>query len=171
MPDAGQQLCAELLKEVRRRLLGESVPRLKRCLSVLTDEEIWFRPNEQTVSIGNLVLHLCGNARQWILSGLGKEPDIRRRQSEFDEVGPIPTEELVRRVDDVVAGIDRVLSAVTPEQLRQQHRTQGFEETGTAILVHVTEHFSYHVGQITYAIKSRKSVDMGYYAGVDLNQT
>jgi hypothetical protein len=111
-----QQLAAAVVTEVRRRLLAEAVPRLHRCLAMLTEAEIWFRPNAETVSIGNLVLHLCGNARQWILSGLGGLPDQRR------------------------------------------------------ILIHVTEHFSYHVGQITYAVKSRKAVDMGYYAGVDLTR-
>lgn len=170
MADINSDLCAVLVGEVRRYLIGESVPRLKKCLGMLTEEEIWHRPNEQTVSIGNLVLHLCGNARQWILAGLGREPDTRRRQAEFDEPGPIPTPELVREVDDVMAGVERVLATMTADALLGRHRTQGFEETGVGILVHVTEHFSYHVGQITYAIKSRKAVDMAYYGGVDLNR-
>ena len=165
-----QALSAALVAEIRRRLLGESVVRLKQCLAMLTDEEIWHLPNHETVSIGNLVLHLCGNARQWILSGLAKEPDTRRRQVEFDEQGPIPRATLVAMVDEVAEAVSRVLDGVTPELLLRTHRTQGFDETGVAILVHVTEHFSYHVGQITYAIKSRKTVDMGYYKGVDLSK-
>jgi uncharacterized damage-inducible protein DinB len=165
-----QGLCAALVAEIRRRLLGESVVRLKQCLAMLTDEEIWYRPNHETVSIGNLVLHLCGNIRQWILSGLANEPDTRHRQAEFDEPGPIPSAALVVRIDEVAAGVARVLDGVTPELLVRTHAVQGFEETGVAILVHVTEHFSYHVGQITYAIKSRRAVDMGYYKGVDLSK-
>lgn len=161
---------AALLQEVRRRVFQESVPRIKKCLSMLTEEEVWYRPNSQTVSIGNLVLHLCGNARQWVVSGLGNEPDTRVRQAEFDERGPLPTTDLLRKLDATMADVEQVLSRITTEDLLQTHRAQGFEETGVAILIHVTEHLSYHVGQITYAVKSRKGVDVGYYAGMDLNR-
>jgi uncharacterized damage-inducible protein DinB len=169
--DVHTALVGALVTEVRRRVLGELVPRVRKCLALLTQEEIWERPNAQTVSVGNLVLHVCGNARQWMLSALGGEPDVRRRQAEFDEPGPLATDGLLQMLDEIAAGMTRVLDAVTPEQLLQTHRVQGFDETGTAILVHVTEHFSYHVGQIAYAVKSRKAVDLGYYAGVDLSRT
>jgi uncharacterized damage-inducible protein DinB len=166
-----QQLCAALIKEVRRRLIDESVFRLKKCLGMLTESEIWFRPNEHTVSIGNLVLHLCGNLRQWVLSGLAHQPDNRVRRLEFEERGPLPTTDLMERLDAVIREVDHFLPSVTPAMLVQYHRVQGFEESGMAILIHVTEHFSYHVGQITYAVKSRKNIDTGYYDGVDLNKT
>lgn len=71
MPNYPQQFCDALLAETRRRLFGESFPRLKKCLEQLSEEEIWHRPNPHSNSVGNLVLHLCGNARQWIASGLG----------------------------------------------------------------------------------------------------
>jgi uncharacterized damage-inducible protein DinB len=106
-----------------------------------------------------------------MLSGLGGQPDTRRRQSEFDEPGPLPAAVLLSRLDEVVGGVEQVLAQITPAVLAATHRVQGFDETGTAILVHVTEHFSYHVGQITYAVKSRKAVDVGYYRGVDLDRT
>lgn len=169
-PDAAA-LCEILVTEVRRRLIAESMARLKTCLALLSVEEIWFRPNRETVSIGNLVLHLSGNLRQWVLSALGAQPDTRRRQSEFDEPGPLPTAELLSRLEAVMTGVDEVLATVTPEVLCRTHRVQGFDETGLAILLHVTEHFSYHVGQITFAVKSRKAVDVGYYRGVDLGRT
>src|SRR3954451_17097882 len=87
-----------LLAETKRRLFRDSQPRIHRCLGQLTEEEIWFRPNAETVSVGNLVLHLLGNVRQQILSGLCGAPDQRRWQTEFDERGPIPTAELLRRL-------------------------------------------------------------------------
>jgi uncharacterized damage-inducible protein DinB len=170
-PPLDQQLCKAFLDEVRRRLVEESVGRLRKCIAMLSEEEIWFRPNEHTVSIGNLVLHLCGNLRQWVLAGLAHQPDNRVRRLEFEERGPLPTTDLMEQLDAVIRDVDHFLSSVTPAMLVQCHRVQGFEESGMAILIHVTEHFSYHVGQITYAVKSRKNVDTRYYDGVDLNKT
>lgn len=160
-----------LVAEVRRRLLEESVPRVKKCLAELTEREIWLRPNEHSNSVGNLVLHLCGNVRQWVLTGLGGAPDHRFRQAEFDERGPIPTTELLRRLDDVMQGVEAVLEKLTPEQILQPVVVQGFQETGLSILVHVVEHFSYHVGQITYFTKWKKDMDTSYYADEDLDVT
>lgn len=160
-----------LIAETKRRLIREFPPRIHRSLGQLTEGEIWWRPNAETVSVGNLVLHLIGNVRQNILSGLGGAPDGRRRQTEFDEPGPLPAAELLRRLDELMAEVDRVLDGIDPASLLTVRRVQGFEESGLSILVHVVEHFSYHVGQISYFVKSRKAVDLGYYAGVDLNVT
>lgn len=160
-----------LLAETKRRLFRDSQPRIHRCLAQLTEEEIWYRPNAETVSVGNLVLHLLGNVRQQILSGLCGAADGRRRQEEFDEKGPIPADELLRRLDALMAEVDRELDRVDPASLLTVRKVQGYEESGLSILVHVIEHFSYHVGQMTYYVKSRKAVDMGYYAGIDLNVT
>lgn len=161
----------EIIKEVRRRLLEESVPRLKKCLAQLSEAEIWHRPNEETVSVGNLVIHLCGNVRQWLLSGLGKAPDHRKRDDEFTEKGPISTDKLITDLDAVMQKVETLLDNLAPEALVDKHRVQGFDETGIGILMHVVEHFSYHVGQVTYYVKSTKNVDMKYYEGQDLNQT
>lgn len=160
-----------LIAEGKRRLFHDSMPRIRRCLGQLTEEEIWFRPNAETVSVGNLVLHLLGNVRQQILSGLCGAPDRRRRQTEFDETGPIPAEELLRRLDELMAEVDQALDRLDPLSLLTVRKVQGYDESGLSILVHVIEHFSYHVGQMTYFVKSRKAVDLGYYAGVDLNVT
>lgn len=156
--------------EAHRRLVGESLPRLRQCLGLLSEEEVWIRYNDRVNSVGNLVLHLCGNARQWLGSGLAGWPDNRNRDAEFDEQGPIPKEALLRLIDQTEAMITEVLQGLRPEQLTQVHQVQVFKETGIAILVHVVEHFSYHVGQVTYFVKAHLKVDTGYYQGLDLNQ-
>lgn len=161
----------EIIKEVRRRLLEESVPRLKKCLMQLNEDEIWYRPNEETVSVGNLVIHLCGNVRQWLLSGIGKASDHRKRDDEFTEKGPIPTDKLIEDMDALMQEVETLLDNLTPEVHIETHRVQGSDETGIGILMHVVEHFSYHVGQVTYFVKSTKNMDMKYYDGQDLNQT
>ena len=114
------------------------------------------------------MLHLCGNVRQWILAGLGKQEEVRQRQKEFDERGPIPTETLLKMMDDLMEEVEEVLNKVTPETILGVHKAQIFEESGLSILVHVVEHFSYHVGQITYFVKWWKDMDVGYYTEFNL---
>ncbi len=157
-----------LIAETKRRLFDESVPRIKKCVEQLTEPEIWYRPNGHSNSIGNLILHLCGNVRQWIISGLGKAPDHRKRQTEFDERGPVPLPQLLAELDALMAEVDTVLDSLEPADLLQLHPVQVFEESGLSILVHVVEHFSYHTGQITYAVKALKDMDMGYYGQLNL---
>lgn len=152
-----------LITETKRRLFEESVTRLKKCLNQLTEEETWYRPNEHSNSMGNITLHLCGNVRQWILTGLGKQNDNRTRQQEFDERGPISTKALIQKVDNLMLEVEKVLDSITSEMLLEKHKVQVYEETGLSILIHVVEHFSYHVGQITYFVKWCKDIDTKYY--------
>lgn len=165
------QLSSLLLTEVRRRLFDESIPRLEKCLGMMSESEIWHRPNENSNSVGNLVLHLCGNCRQWVISTLGHVPDERQRQQEFDERGPIPTPDLIRMLHTLREELNRVLHTLSPDMLAQTYDVQGYSETGLGILLHVVEHFSYHVGQVTYYVKASKDVDTRYYAGQDLDRT
>lgn len=166
-----QDLHRTLIAEVKRRIITESVPRIKKCLAQLSEEEIWHRPNENVVSVGNLVLHLMGNLRQWVLSGLGGQPDHRQRDREFEQTEPVPTPNLVRQLDTLMREVEDVLDRLTPEDLITVRPVQAYEESGLAILMHVTEHFSYHTGQITYAVKTRKNVDLQYYGEQDLSRT
>ena len=96
--NTAQQLNIEIQREVKRRLLEESTPRIRKCLESLTDEQIWWRPNDESNSIGNLVLHLSGNVRQWIIAGVAGQVDVRKRQEEFDAKGSMPREELLRNL-------------------------------------------------------------------------
>ena len=145
--------------------------RIKKCFDQLSDEEIWKRPNGNLVSMGNLVLHLSGNVRQYILFGLGGNPDKRLRQTEFDHQEIISKETLLEDMDQLMVEVQNVLRDLNPECLTQKYSIQGIDITGFGILMHVVEHFSYHVGQITWYTKLVKDMDMQYYAGKDLNIT
>ncbi|NND05120.1 MAG: DUF1572 family protein [Saprospiraceae bacterium] len=158
-----------LITEVDRRLIQECQKRTLHCLDQLTEEQIWHKPNKHSNSMGNLVLHLCGNIKQWLHATLGNVEDNRQRQAEFDERGPISRDVLKQMVISLMQESARVLHSLTAEDLLKRYRVQGFEESGVAILVHVTEHFSYHVGQLTYYVKAVKDMDMGYYDGQDLD--
>ncbi|MEM9887699.1 MAG: DinB family protein [Bacteroidota bacterium] len=164
-----EQFTELFLCEINRRIFDENFPRMKKCLAQLTEEEIWYRPNKNSNSMGNITLHLCGNLRQWLVAGLGEQKDVRERQKEFDERGPIPTAQLLQEVDIVAVDITEILNKVKSQDLIRDYSVQGFSENGIGILVHVVEHFSYHVGQMTYFVKALKNMDMGYYAGVELD--
>ena len=159
-----------LVAEFERRVLVEGVDRLERCLELLSEEDVWWRPNEASNSAGNLVLHLEGNVRQWILTGLGGQPDERQRSREFAARGPIPKAELLARMRATLGEVKNVLDGLDLTALAAPRQVQGFAENGVSILVHVAEHFSYHVGQVSYLVKAGKGVDLGYYRGVDLER-
>lgn len=167
--DTTLPILEDLKAEVERRIFQESIPRIKQCLAELDTQEIWFKANSNSNSVGNLVLHLCGNARQWIVAGLTDQPDTRDRDSEFNETGPIPNQELVQLLDQTQTAIQATLNQLTTADLFKSYQVQGFQEKGLSILIHVVEHFSYHTGQITYFVKLRKDIDTAYYAGLDLN--
>ncbi|MDW3651581.1 MAG: DinB family protein [Bacteroidia bacterium] len=166
--DSLEQVHSLMIAEVKRRLFKESIPRAKKCLDLLSDEDIWYRPNENSNSVGNLILHLCGNVRQWLISAIGEEADTRQRQLEFDERGPIPTVELISKLDQLQTDAEKVLDQTKPEILIKPYSVQGYSETGLSILIHIVEHFSGHIGQITYFVKARKDISTGYYDGQNL---
>ena len=164
-------LLKEIQNQVKVRLLNESVTKLKECLGQLSEDEVWQRPNENSNSMGNLVLHLCGNVSQWFLSGLGNFEDHRKRQSEFDERGPIPKADLISKVDEVMKEVEVVVNQITIEDLTGVRKVQGYEESGLSIIIHVIEHFSYHVGQMAYFVKAIKDLDLQFYRGQNLDIT
>src|SRR5262245_50712455 len=116
-PSVGQAYLA-----ASRHRLAECVKNIKHCLAQLTDEQVWWRPHDSMNSIVNIVLHLCGNVRQWIICGVGGEPDIRDRPKEFSERSPIPKSELVRRLDEIVGQANAVLANLTDQKLLEPRR-------------------------------------------------
>lgn len=165
-----QAILQNIIEEFKRRIFSESVPRLIKCLGLLTDEEIWLKPNSESNSVGNLVLHLCGNVSQYILSGIGGLEDTRNRSAEFNEKGPIPASELIENMEKVMSQVSKVINHLSVEELIQEVGVQGFRETKLSIIIHVIEHFSYHVGQISYFVKLKKEIDLNYYGGINLNK-
>jgi len=141
------------IQRARELLNGEYLPKIERCLEKLTDEQIWWRSNPETNSIGNLLLHISGNARQWIVCGLGGETDKRVRSAEFNERRIITRDELLFQLRATVVEVDKVLRGFEPARLLDEYRIQGTEVTALAAIFHVTEHFSMHAGQVLYITK------------------
>ena len=157
-----------LLAELEHRICGENIPRIKKCLGMLSQEQIWHKPNAELVSIGNLVLHLHGNARQWILHTLCGIPYQRNRDAEFETQGPLPKEELYQLLDKLDEDIKQSVWSIQEPDLLSVFEVQIFKETGVAVLVHAIEHFSYHTGQIARETKRMLAKDLGFYDDAQL---
>jgi uncharacterized damage-inducible protein DinB len=150
------------LASSQQLLAKQNLPRIVECLQQLSEEEIWWRPNPASNSAGNLVLHLCGNVRQWIISGLGGVDDKRDRDREFAEQGPIPRQALVTQLRRTVRDACRVLAKLSDDSLSRKYGIQGYRVTELDAVFHVAEHFGYHTGQIIYITKLKRAQDLRF---------
>jgi uncharacterized damage-inducible protein DinB len=146
-----------------------NTPRVEKCLAELSESELWQRPNPQSNSVGNLVLHLCGNITQYVLSSLGGQPDYRVRDAEFAAEGGHSKSELLEKLYATVGQAATIIRSASGEEMLRVRTVQGFQMSGIAIAVHVCEHYSYHAGQIAFWTKLLKNKDLGFYAGLNLN--
>jgi uncharacterized damage-inducible protein DinB len=163
MDNSSTEVSRAFLQGARAFLKDEYLPKIERCLAKLSDEHVWWRPNAESNSIGNLLLHLEGNARQWIISGLGRETDRRVRHEEFDERKIIPRVQLQARLKQTVEEVDAVLASLDRDRLLARYQIQGTEVTGLKAIFHVTEHFSMHTGQIILLAKIITATDLQFY--------
>lgn len=148
---------------VARKELRQSSERVCDCLGRLSAEQIWHRDHAIENSIGNLVLHLSGNVRQWILAGVGGQPDNRDRDWEFATRESLPAEVLAERLSGTVAEADGVLADLAPHTLVEKRSIQVYDVTVLHAITHVLTHFAGHVGQIIWATKHVTGQDLGYY--------
>ncbi|MBW3539900.1 MAG: DUF1572 domain-containing protein [Planctomycetes bacterium] len=135
--------------------LAKSADKIRHCVRQLSEQQVWWRPTEPQNSVANLILHLCGNVRQWIVSGVGGASDVRNRPQEFAERGPIPKQELLARLDDVLEQAEAVLRAAATPTLLERRRIQGFESTGLAAIFHCVSHFQGHTQEIICLTRMR----------------
>ncbi|MDQ1470358.1 MAG: hypothetical protein QOJ99_1838 [Bryobacterales bacterium] len=142
-------------------ILRKHTERIGICLGKLTDDQIWARGTENENAVGNLVLHLAGNVRQWIISGLGGKPDIRERDKEFATEGGIPSETLQAKLQETMTEAAGVVEGLTTEQLLRTYQVQNRTASGVEAVLRVTEHFAQHAGQIIYATKNLTGQDLG----------
>ena len=144
-------------------LASEYLPKIERCLEQLDDNQIWWRANPQSNSIGNLILHLCGNARQWIICGLGGADDQRYRDAEFAQTDIIERAKLAELLRTTVAEVGAVLKRIDAGTLLDERKIQGTGVNVLHAIFHVTEHFSMHTGQILMLTKMLTARDLKFY--------
>jgi Protein of unknown function (DUF1572) len=147
----------------RRKLLEHYWPRLRACAEPLTEEQIWWRPNPASNSIGNLILHLNGNVRQWLVASFNRREDDRERPAEFAAQGSLTSLQLLDRLGATMDEAAQVLARLTESDLVAPYDIQGYHVTGLEAVYQVVEHFGLHYGQIAYISKSLSGRDLGFY--------
>lgn len=149
--------------------MDENTKRLSACFEELEESETWKRGNENSNSVGNIILHLCGNIRQYAISSLGNIEDIRERDKEFSADGGYSKSELLEKLITTIEEAKSIIKNLSPPELLRKRKVQGYTYSAIGIIVHVTEHYSYHSGQIIFWTKLLKNQDLGFYSGIDLN--
>jgi len=163
-----QELTLEFISQSIFRI-DESTHRIRLCLEALPEEAMWQRPNASSNTIGNLILHLCGNIRQYAISSLSGAEDARQRDAEFAATAGPGKRALLERLSDTVEEAKASIQSLDATELLRVRMVQGFQLSGMGIIIHVTEHYSYHTGQIAFWTKFLQDRDLGFYAGMDLN--
>jgi uncharacterized damage-inducible protein DinB len=153
----------EFIEASRVFLKDDFLPKLKLCLEDMPEQDVWWRPNEQSNSVGNLILHLCGNLKQWILNSMGGQQFERDRDAEFAERRPRPKAELIAGIEATVNDVCEVLGELPTSRLLERFPVQVYTASRLQAIYHVVEHFSYHLGQILYIYKLRTGKDPGFY--------
>jgi uncharacterized damage-inducible protein DinB len=137
--------------------------RIETCLNSLNEDQVWARGSDNENAVGNLVLHLCGNVRQWIVSGVGGQSDLRDRDAEFSAKGGASVIDLAERLRGTVEEAVTVVNAVPAERLTERIMVQKYDVTVLEAIYHVVEHFSMHTGQIIFATKMVTGSDLGFH--------
>jgi len=157
------ELSGLFLEFSRTKLLGQYWPRLRACVEPLSESQVWWRPNEASNSIGNLMLHLNGNVGQWLVASFNKREDRRDRPAEFGAREGMAAGALLARLGATMEQAAEVLARLTEADLLARYEIQGYHMSGLDAVYQVVEHFGLHYGQIAYISKSLQGVDLGFY--------
>jgi hypothetical protein len=144
--------------------LLELAARIETCVGRLTPEQVWMRGSENQNAAGNLLLHLNGNVRQWILAGVGGQPDQRQRDSEFAAREGVSPPELLAALRTTVEEAAEVIRKVPAPLMLQPLTIQDYDVTVMGAIYHVVEHFAGHAFQIFLLTKMLTGEDLGFYA-------
>ena len=169
MTDPHSDVSSLFLEFSRHKLLDHYWPRLRTAVESLTDEQIWWRPNDASNSIGNLILHLNGNVRQWLVCSFNRQQDLRDRPAEFAAETELTASQLLERLGATMNESAQVLARLTEADLIAPYEIQGYHVSGLEAVYQVVEHFGLHYGQIAYIAKSLSGRDLGFYR--ELNKT
>ena len=149
--------------------MDESLRMIKISLTKISEEQVWQKPNASLNSIGNLILHLCGNMTQYGIASLNETEDNRQRDLEFSTEGGSSKKALFEQLKTTVNDVKGTFQSISMERLLALKHVQGFQFSGVGNIIHVVEHFSYHTGQIAFWVKQLNNEQLGFYDGHDLN--
>jgi hypothetical protein len=155
------------LEYSRWKLVDEYWPRLRGCVESLTDEQAWWRSNDASNSVGNIVLHLNGNVRQWLVAPFTGADDHRDRPAEFGQRERIARSVLLDELGATIGEAENVLAALSASDLLRTLQIQGYTVTGLEAVYQVVEHFGMHYGQVVFVTKQLRGEDLGFYRELD----
>jgi hypothetical protein len=151
---------------VAETTLAEGFHKIEHCVGQLSDQQVWWRPHvlppapakhasSEMNSIANLILHLSGNLRQWIIAGVGGSKDVRNRPLEFSDRSQRAVAELLAQLQLTITESRAVLARLTGAQLAEPRRIQGFNTNVTAALFNTISHFRGHVQEIIHLTREQ----------------
>jgi len=146
------------------------LPKIKEAVAMLSEEELWARESDNTNSVGNLLMHLTGNVRQHIGSGVGGRPDDRIRPKEFAARGGATASSLILELELAVQEAYHTIATLDPRMLSDERVIQGNKVSLLKDIFHVVEHFAYHTGQIVYVVKALKQHSFPWYNHLEISQ-
>lgn len=141
------------LAAFRSRVTGVFPAQIRSALASLTEEQVWWRPNETSNSIGNLILHLTGSLNHFLNRNLGGIPYDRDRPAEFAERRPLPKAELLALFDDMVSKAGQTFDGLTPDSLAAPSPEPTMHTIAFEDLLNATAHLATHTGQIVWIAK------------------
>ena len=157
------QLSEQFLARSRHYLGVEYRIKIRAAVETMSADALWWRANEQSNSVGNLLMHLAGNIRQWIVGGIGRQPNTRDRAGEFAARGGANAEELLADLDRALDEVDAVLAGLSEADLATSRTIQGRDVSVFEAVYHVTEHFAMHAGQIILIAKMQTPGAVKFY--------
>ena len=157
------ELSQTFIARSRYYLQGEYRTKIRAAVEALPPDALWWRANDQSNSVGNLLMHLAGNIRQWIVAGVGRATDRRNRDGEFAARGGATAADLLATLDEALDDVDAVLTKLTPDDLTSRRTIQGREVTVLEAVYHVVEHFALHSGQIILLSKMHAPGGFRFY--------
>ena len=161
------ETCVHDFIRISRHQLRERLRRIELCVDKLSDGQLWARSHENENAVGNLILHLAGNIRQWIVCGVGGETDARDRDAEFTCREPLDREEVISRLRQAIEEADLLLASIATAHLARKRKIQVYEVTGLHAIYHAVEHLAEHTGQIIWVTKRLSGEDLKIYGYLD----
>ena len=148
--------------------LKEGCRMVVKALDFIDEKELWQIPVENGMSLGNQILHSCGNMRQYIISSLGNQIDSRKRDLEFKTKSQLEKKVLLKQLKETIDASIQIIKKTNEQEYLKVKKVQAFSFSGIGLVLHAVEHFSYHVGQIAFWVKFLTQKDLGFYNGIDL---
>ena len=154
--EQNNDLSKTALEAIHSRITRILPAQIRSCVEELSEEQLWWRPNEQANSVGNLVLHVSGSMRHYLSNRVGGIEYERNRPAEFAERGPVPKQQLLATFDETIRQAGQVLDAFDTSRFLDATDEPNYVPTIFDLIFNIAIHLATHAGQIVYVTKMLK---------------